>query len=292
MPASSTQPLSPAQRTAKVEARILEYVDKYDRMRDERAVFAFLYYKVTQNLTQILTGNQAGFEDPAWVASLSEVFAARFLGAMDSIDKWLQSTASGDPPEKSLYDAAPRPWADTYLAIRRHRAYVLESLLFSMLPHLTYDLPQALRELDPQAQGHCHVRDFDEMNRTLADETTAIEKAIAHRYNPLLPYVDKLVVRYGSLFSREGIRVTRSVAWYDAVRLSDPDAAAAAMESISGDTGKFIDFVRRPKEWWLRVPLRIARFLLPRYHRWPKQPSASAPDPAAPPRSLPQRPPA
>ena len=34
--------------------------------------------------------------------------------------------------------------------------------------------------------------------------------------------------------------------------------------------GKEYAFVRRPKERWLRVLIRITRFLLPRYHRWPK----------------------
>jgi hypothetical protein len=277
-----TPSADPVERATALERRILGYVERYDAARDERAIFAFVYSLVLGNLAKVLAADGQRFDDRAWVATLAERFAERFFAAMDAIDHALGAAPRDrEPTPEELYAAAPRPWAAVYLTIRNGGAYVYESFLFSMMAHLSHDLPLALVAAKLERDGGgSHVRDFHRMNVVLADETEALETALARRYNPLLPIFDRLAGRYGIFFSNYGIRMTRSIAWYNADRLLDPLSAADAQASIDRSTDAFVDFVRRPKERWLRVLLAISRFLLPRHHRWPKRRAGSSSAPA------------
>lgn len=262
--------LAPEVRSAAIEQRLLGYLGQYDRKHDERAIFTFLYSQVLGNLTAVFRQTPPFFDDPDWVATLAEVFAQRFFNTMDAIDTWLAGLKqSGERGSlAALYQVAPRPWADTYWAIRRH-AFVWESLLFAMMAHLTHDLPKAVIDAKSETAGQSHLADYHRMNDILANQTASLEKAIAFRYNPLLPF-DRLATREGEFFSNYGIRITRSLAWYNADRLLDPRSLQDTLDSLDRTTAAFIDFMRRPKEWWLRILIILGQLLLPRYHRWPR----------------------
>jgi hypothetical protein len=262
--------VSPDTRVTAVALRLEDYLRRYDAAHDERAIFAFLYLLITRNLAANLADDRVEFGDPGWVAALAEAFGRRYFAAMDEIDGVLDAarTANRQVTARDLAGVASAPWIDAYVAIR-DRAYVFESLLFPMMAHLSYDLPMALLEVGLEAEGRSQVADFHRMNRVLAESTPDLEKAVAARYNPLLPIFDKTAGRYGVFFSNYGIRATRSLGWYNAYRLRDPLSAKDALGSIERSTAAFVAFVRRPEERSLRWLVRVARLVLPRYHRWP-----------------------
>ncbi|MGH9723158.1 MAG: DUF5995 family protein [Bryobacteraceae bacterium] len=251
--------LDPATRVDLIADRIREAVIRFDAARDERAVFAFVYLLITRNLAGALRAGESGFDDPSWVARLTEAFAGRFFIGMDAIDRG--DARAGTPP-----------WADVHEAIRGGQSYVLEDLVFSMMAHISYDLPLAVLEVGLETSGASHVADYHRMNKVLAERTESIQDAVAERYNSRLAILDWIAGRYDEFFSNYGIRATRSVAWYNAIRVQDPRSAGEARGSIERSTANFIRFVREPEELWLRLLIAVARFLLPRRRRWPRQP--------------------
>ena len=250
---------------------IRAYRLRYERGHDERAIFAFVYENITQDLANHLRDTKSAFDDPEWVATLTESFAAQFFKAMDAIDTWLEGSASDGHPlaTERLYETTPKPWADVYLAIRNGQSYILEDLLFSMMAHISYDLPPALLEAKMEAPDRSHVRDYHKMNEVLARQTGAIQAAVASRYNRLLALLDRLAGHYDEFFTNYGIRLARSVAWYNACRLLDPSSEEEARRSTLRSAAGFIEYVRRPRAWWLRMFIGAVRLLIPHWRKWP-----------------------
>jgi len=247
----------PETRVDRVAERIYAELVRFEKARDERAIFAFAYWQITRKLAAVLRGREVPFDDPSWVVSLTEAFAARFFRAMQAIDEG----------QARLKTPA---WADVHEAIRGGQSYVVEDLVFSMVAHIAYDLPQTLIDIG----GPENVADYHRMNAVLASCTEAIQKAVGDRYNNLLAFLDHIAGRYDEFFSNYGIRSARSVAWYNAVRLRDPRSMAEAHGSIERSTRAFIRFVREPNELWVRLLVKIARAIIPRRRRWPRQPPA------------------
>ena len=268
--------MSPSPQTSREHAaakvrglarRLAPYHRKYEEARDTRAVFAYVYYNITLDLAGQLEDPQSAFGDPEWVADLAHVFGSRFALAMDSIDAWLLNHRREKPTPDSLYAAVPRPWADVYLAISGKQSYAFEDLVYSMMAHISYDLPHALLDVahDPE-----RLADYHRMNNTLASETDRIQDMVAGRYEHFLFVLDKLVGSFDEFLTNYGIRAARSVAYYNALRLTTATAREEATASIERSTRLFIQSVRAPEEWWLRLAIRIGRFLIPRRRRWPK----------------------
>ena len=267
---SPSLPKSREQAAAKVRGlalRLAPYHRKYEEARDTRAVFAFVYLNITLDLASQLENPQSTFGDPEWVAELAHAFGNRFALAMDALDEWLLRHPAEKPTPESLYGSVPRPWADVYLAISGKQSYVFEDLVFSMMAHISYDLPHALLNVahDPE-----RLADYHRMNSTLATQTDLIQDTVADRYEHFLFFLDKLVGSFDEFLTNYGIRAARSVAYYNALRLSAATARAEATASIERSTHLFIQSVRAPEEWWLRLAIRIGRFLIPRRRRWPK----------------------
>lgn len=243
---------------------------EYDKRRDPRAVFAFVYHQITEDLARYMASSESRFDDPAWVATLTEAFAGRFFQAMTGIDDWLaQQTSSEIPPATAPPTGKPTPWDDVQAAIRDRQAYVLEELLFSMMAHISYDLPLALLEAGLREHGTSHIRDYHQMNTVLGNRTEEIQRAVGRRYNPFLGYLDKIAGHYDEFFTNYGMRLARSAAWYNACRLLDPASSDEARQSIERSTAGFIDFVRNPKGRWLRLLIKAVRIVIPRFRRWP-----------------------
>lgn len=256
-----------AARVRALAARLEPYHRKYEAARDTRAVFAYVYYNITVDLAEELEHERIAFLDPEWVASLAIAFGGRFVTAMDALDAWLAQHPDEKPTAEALYETVPRPWADVYLAIRGDQSYVFEDLAYSMMAHISFDLPNALLDVAHDVE---RLGDYHRMNEILASQTDHIQASVAKRYQHFLFVLDRLTGSFDEFLTNYGIRATRSVAYYNAFRLTAHSAQAAAAGSIARSAGLFIESVRHPEEWWLRLVIRVARLLIPRRRRWPK----------------------
>jgi hypothetical protein len=220
------------------------------------------------------------FRSPAWVADLAETLAAQYFAAMDGIDDWLATRdAQVAAPLRSddLPEEIPKPWRDVYAATAGGRSYVLEDVLFAMMAHISYDLPQALQRMPQSTDGTSHIDDFHTMNSVLGDVIDLVQQEVGTRYSFGLLFLDRLLAREDEIMSSYGIRLARGMAWYNSERLRDPDSASAATRSITNSTAAFIQEVRAPADWRLRLALSIARPLVPTCRRWPieEQPASA-----------------
>lgn len=262
-----------AEKVAGVVGELAARVERYDALRDPRAVFAYTYFRLTSDLASSLRTNSLSFRAPEWVADLSVSLSAAYFTAMDAIDTWLGPVSDARPGGEvlsvDLPETIPKPWRDVYAASTVRHSYVLEEVLFSMMAHMSYDLPLALRALATRGDVHHRIADFHRMNDLLASSIDVVQDEIAARYCRRLQSLDHLFIRDDELFTSYGIRVARGLAWFNCDRLLDPDASAAAMGSISRSTAAFIAEFRSPDGWKRRQAFRVLRALVPSRRQWP-----------------------
>jgi hypothetical protein len=261
----------PAQaKVTAVAERLETYLYRYDAERDHRAAFAYVYLRLTRSLAAALAEGQPAFGDPNWVADLSVALAERYFSAMDGIDGWLATARPHRPSHPGdLPHSVPRPWRDQYAASSVPRSYVLEDVLFSMMAHMSYDLPLALLDLDGRQGGESRIADFHRMNDVLAACIDAVQSGLATRYWRALAGLDNLFTQQDELLSNYGVRVARGMAWFNSDRLRDPLGSADAEGSIQRSTAGLIAEVRAPNDPKLRAALRVARWLIPARRTWP-----------------------
>ncbi|MGR4880541.1 DUF5995 family protein [Streptomyces sp. LARHCF249] len=261
------------EKVAEVVGELAARVEQYDALRDPRAVFAYTYFRLTSDLATSLRTNSLSFRAPEWVADLSVSLAAAYFTAMDAIDTWLGPVSDprpgGEVLSVDLPETIPKPWRDVYAASTVRHSYVLEEVLFSMMAHMSYDLPLALRALAAQGDVHHRIADFHRMNDLLASSIDVVQDEIAARYCRRLQSLDRLFIRDDELFTSYGIRVARGLAWFNCDRLLDPGASAKAMGSISRSTAAFIAEFRSPDDWKRRQAFRVLRALVPSRRQWP-----------------------
>jgi hypothetical protein len=262
----------PAGIVDEVADRIVGYLKRYDAAHDSRAVFAYVYLKLTRDLADALRRGVPKFDDPSWVAELSRSLAAEYFAAVDGMDTWL--TASGTRADQvvtadDLPGTIPEPWRDVYAAISGGRSYVLEDALFSMMAHISYDLPIALRRMSEVVNVAGHVADYHRMNDVLGSAIDGVQDDLAWRYSRWLAVLDRLFARDDELFSNYGIRLSRGMAWYNFTRLCDAHASAEAERSIRTSTLAFIREVREPDDPVLHLAVRVGRLAIPERRQWP-----------------------
>lgn len=257
-----------AKRVADLADDLAPYHRRYDDARDSRAVFAYAYYNLTQDLVDRLAGGEE-FNEPNWVADLAVAFGTRYMAAMDAIDGWERDHASDTAPGDSLDEKVPQPWADVYRAICHARSTVLEDLVFAMGAHITYDLPHALLEVGMDAD---QLADYHRMNDVLASRTDAIQDAVTDRYNRLVARLDRVTGGADERFTNYWLRIGRSMAWYNAMRMQSPRSRAVAERSIEKTTFYLIESVRSSGPGLLRFGFQVYRRLLPLTRRWPEPP--------------------
>ncbi|WP_405791351.1 DUF5995 family protein [Streptomyces sp. NBC_00029] len=271
--AAASAAAAAAGKVAGVVAELAARVERYDALRDPRAVFAYTYFRLTSDLAAALRANSLSFRAPEWVADLSVALAAEYFTAMDAIDTWLGpvpgARPGGEVLSADLPETVPRPWRDVYAASTVRHSYVLEELLFSMMAHMSYDLPLALRGLAARGDIHHRIADFHRMNDLLASSVDVAQDEIAARYCRRLSSLDRVFVRDDELFTNYGIRVARGLAWFNCDRLLDPGASGEAMGSISRSTAAFISEFRSPDDWRRRRALQVLRVLIPSRRQWP-----------------------
>ncbi len=246
------QELVSDQDSLEVIAQCLEQITAhYERNQDSRAVFTYAYTILTRRLAKQL--ETADFADAQWVLSLAKAFAALYLEAIDSYDR----------------GKASRAWGTVFDAICRQPSSVLEDLVYPLYAHIVHDLPIALESVHLSGQDGSHIRDFHLVNDILGEAIRPIMDKVSKRYSPIIRWLDHLGEQYGQLLTNYGIRMSRGLAWYNAIRLEDPESREEAMETIAKSPAIFIEQVRHPPIWSLRIIFRIGRFIVARCRRWP-----------------------
>lgn len=273
MSADSRDPNDTARRVIGLANELALYHRRYDAARDSRAVFAYTYFNITHDLAERLAAPDAAFDDPDWVADLAVTFGSQYMAAMDAIDQWRRSHSADSEGLDSLYRTVPRPWADVYRAICLQRSTVLEDLVFAMGAHVTYDLPLSLLEVGTETD---RLGDYHRMNDVLASKTGAIQRAVTDRYNRFLGFLDRIAGEGDEVFTNYWIRVGRSVAWYNAMRLQSPLSRPQAEGSIERSTFHLIGSVRTGGPWPLRWGVGLYRRLFYVKRRWPTPPTEPA----------------
>lgn len=242
-------------RVKALARRVEPYHLKYEKARDHRAIFAFVYYRLTIDIAAAFEEGRPAFDDPTWIADLAEVFAHRFLKAMDDID--------AAKPGKSVW----KPWADVNRAIQQNQSLVLEDLVFGLVAHIGCDLPYALLKVDHSLK---RMGDYHRMNALLTDSVQSLIHEVGRRYEPFLLWLDQWVGYYAKFLTSEGIEALRSAAWYNAMRLLSPTARRDAEKEIEGLVELTVETLRRPRLPWLWPVLALLRWILGWGRKWPQ----------------------
>ncbi|MEV7278858.1 DUF5995 family protein [Streptomyces sp. NPDC093111] len=268
----AAEPVLPAEKVDMVAGLLADRVRQYDAAHDRRAAFAYTYYRLTKTLATALDTGTPAFDDPPWVAELCETLASAYFSAMDSTDAWLagrSGRAAADAKPRDLPDSVPPPWRDVYAASSVRRSYLLEDVLFSMMAHMSYDLPGALRHMAAITGDRSHIADFQRMNDVLASCVDEVQDDLSARYIRGLSSLDNLFTRSDELLTNYGIRVARGLAWFNCDRLMDPASTEDASRSISTSTAALIAEIRAPDDRKLRAVLWILRRVIPDRRHWP-----------------------
>ena len=234
-------------------SRLVEYRSRYDAARDSRAVFTHAYATITNLISKNLGCYE--FRDPECVVVLAEKFAGHYFDALDRRDRG---------------EALSPAWVNVFDVICDQRTSVLEDLVFAMTAHIVHDLPLALLDAHQSTDdGSSRIYDFHRMNDLLGRNVEAITSAVSKRYEPFIAWLDHLGGDFDLILTDYGFRVGRGVAWYNASRIVDPLSEEHARKSIVKSTIVFVENVRRPKFWPLRLLFRIGRWLSSFFRRWP-----------------------
>jgi hypothetical protein len=240
--------LSHEERLAALQARLEELALAYEARRDSRCVFTHAYAFMTRRLKEDLAGAQLA--DPDWIVALAEAFGGLYVAAV---------TAWDDDRAR-----VPPGWRSVFETICPKRTSPVEDLVFAMAAHIIRDLPHALVKVGlADAQGRSHIGDFHAINRMMGDTVDDMQSEIGQRYAHYLRWLDRVGRAEDELLSNYGIHVSRSMAWYNAMRLLDPSSSERAAASIDKSPGDFItEIMRQPI-------LRILRLLVHSLRRWP-----------------------
>jgi len=249
---------SDADRFQTIVERMERYLARYEAARDSRAVFTFGYVQFTRALWAAI--GVAPFADPAWVVLVVERFAEKYFEALDALDR-------GETPVT--------PWRQVFEAILTQRSSVLEDLVFGITAHIVHDLPLTLVEVGMHDEnGVSRVADHHLINEVLKDSIDVMQDAVANRYEPLVSWLDHLGSDLDEIATDYGLRVSRGLAWYNAIRLLDERSREDALAAIKRGPLVLIEQVRRPPVWSLRFVLRGMRWVSSFFRRWPR-PSGS-----------------
>jgi hypothetical protein len=245
---------SDADRFQMVVERMEAYLARYEAARDARAVFTFGYLQFTRALRAAI--GVAPFADPAWVVLVVERFAEKYFEALDALDQ-------GRAPVT--------PWREVFEAILNQRSSVLEDLVFGITAHIVHDLPLTLVEVGMvDMNGASRVADHHLINEVLKASIDGMQDAVARRYEPLVWWLDHLGSDLDEIATDYGLRVSRGLAWYNAIRLLDERSREDALAAIKRGPLVLIEEVRRPPVWSLRFVLRGMRWVSSFFRRWPE----------------------
>jgi hypothetical protein len=235
--------------TLRAHARELE------RERDSRCVFTHAYALMTDRLADALPTSDV--QDPGWVTALAHEFAARYETALSNWDAGSGSSAA---------------WRAVFATICARRTSVVEDLVFPMAAHIMRDLPHALVAVGFEGPEHAsRIHDFHIVNAVMGDTIAEIQEEVSRRYARYVRWLDRIGRGYDEILTDYGVRLSRGMAWYNAVRLAHPLSATAAAASIERSPAVFVDKVMNPRLRSLQLALRLLRWLLAHLRRWPAE---------------------
>ena len=149
---------------------------------------------------------------------------------------------------------------------------MLEDSVFPMTVHIVHDLPLALVDVGFDAGNvSAHLHDFDAINRVMERSLDRIRRGVTRRYSPGLRFLDRMERHYDMILSSYGIRMSRSQAWYDALRLRDPTSCRAALDSLDDRPIALVRGVRQPEGSWIGPLFSGLRLVATLFRRWPRR---------------------
>jgi hypothetical protein len=238
-------------RLRAVIARLEDLQHRFEREHDSRAVFSLVYATITAEIDRQLDTME--LYDPDWLVSLAEVFAARYFAAIEAYDAHRR--------------VAPA-WGAVFEAISS-RTSVLEDVVYPMTAHIVHDLPLALLDAGfDVANAGTRLHDFDQVNRVMEKAIEPIRRRVTKRYSPALRFLDKMERRYDVLLSDYGIRMSRAQAWYDALRLRDPETERAVRLMLESTPKQLIDSVRHHRHSLVGELLAFLRWFASWFRVW------------------------
>jgi hypothetical protein len=208
-------------------------VETYLRDRgDRRSVFLTVYTEMTAN---VYDGIESGaFEDPEWVRDYLVDFADRYRSA-------LLASERGNPT------GVPVAWHLAFGASTSGDTVLIQDALLGVSAHINYDLVYALRDvgIDPKRQSK--LRDHNRINGVLQQLVDVVQRALADVYDASgYTRIDALLGSFDEEFTLVGLREARSLAWRNAVLLTDTESALIRrvvdwrVEAVSIGAGHFI----------------------------------------------------
>ena len=191
--------------------------------------FAVLYRRVTR---LVRDGIAAGrFQDGARMDRLDTVFARRYL---EPYAAW----RAGQP--------VPRCWAVAFDACSERLPCVLQHLAAGVNAHINFDLGVAAAEVAPGAELEALHADFLEVNRLLADETVAVENALA-RVSPALAALRDVALLDNNRILNFSMTKARDLAWATACEFAaDPGDREGRLERLDAVVSTLGDAVLHP----------------------------------------------
>jgi hypothetical protein len=240
----------PEARLGAIATELERVTARLEQAHDSRCVFTYAYAIMTRRIALDLTSREAA--DADWIASLAEAFSKRYFAAIDAYDR-------GELTEGA--------WLTIFDALRNRRTSALEDLVFAMTGHIVHDLPLALGDVGPVPE---QIFDFQQVNEMMKGTIEVVEREVARRYSPFLHWLDRLAEGYDQIVTDYGIRMSRGLAWYNALRLADPRARDDARASIERSPGLVVANVLDPPKISVRILFRVLRLLVRLGRRWPR----------------------
>jgi hypothetical protein len=249
---------SPDARLTAIVERLSAAARRLERDRDSRCVFAHTYSLMTSRIAQDVPRTPG--VDAEWITALAEAFAGRYFLALEADD------ASQAPA-----------WRHAFTLMREKRTSVLEDLVFAMTVHIVHDLPLALGDMRATSGPlEDHIHDFHAVNDMMAASIETIVDATANRYGRYVKWLDQLGRQYDNILTDYGVRMSRGLAWYNALRIADDRAGERARAAIERSPVVLIDEIARPRIRSVRIVLRVLRWLVSFLRTWPKDEPAGA----------------
>jgi Family of unknown function (DUF5995) len=194
-----------AQNIDEVIAELSEIIDHSRRESSRLGYFAALYRKVTISVKE---GIQNGrFEDGERMELLDVNFANRYLEAYELHRK-------GETPTGS--------WQVSFEAAGHWRPLILQHLLLGINAHINLDLGIAAVETSPGDQLPPLKRDFDMINKILADLVQPVQDKIG-KVSPWIDFLEKIDLSADDAIINFSLDRARASAWNFAVRLNSLD---------------------------------------------------------------------
>ena len=249
--------LDPGARLGAIAAELDRLTARLEQAHDSRCVFTYAYSIMTRRIAFDLSGQPAA--DADWIASLANAFSRRYFAAIEAYDRG---------------ELAEGAWRTIFDALENRRTSALEDLVFAMTGHIVHDLPLALGDVGPEPG---RIADFQYVNEMMKGTIEVVEREVARRYSPVLRWLDRLTEGYDQILTDYGIRMSRGLAWYNALRIADPRAREGALAAIEHSPELVVSNVLDPPKISMRILFRLLRLVVRLGRRWPRDdPGAAA----------------